>query len=132
MNTLSGIISEIRTEGSLSIVRVKCGDILISSVIIDTPETNSNLEVGSDIKVIFKETEVIIGKGNVEMISLRNKLPGVVRSIESGDLLSKLSIETNVGLIYSIITKNAVSNLDIKVGDNVSAMIKTNEVMLSP
>ena len=131
MNQVTGIISEIITEGALSIVRIKCNNVVMSSVVIDTPETNEQLKVGVETKIIFKETEVILGKGNVDNISLRNKLPGIIQSIESGNLLSKLGVETSVGLIYSIITKNAVTNLDIKVGDEVIAMIKTNEVMLS-
>ena len=131
MNVLSGNIAEVRVNGELSIVRVKVGDHLLSSIVIDTPETADYLVPGGEVRVIFKETEVIIGTGSTEGISLRNKFRGRVEKIDSVILLSKLTIGTPVGKITSIITSNAVSELGISEGSEVTAMIKTNELILS-
>ena len=131
VNRLQGTITDIKSEGSLSIVKVQCEGIVFSSIVIDTPESKSYLRVNEPINLVFKETEVIIGKGDVSKISLRNKLHGKVEEIERNNLLAKLTIKTNVGIIYSVITSNAVNNLQIVPGDEVWAMIKTNEVMLS-
>lgn len=131
MNQLKGKIKSIETSGSLSLVRVEVVDILLTAIIIDTPATVDYLNIGESIKVIFKETEVIIGKGINHQISLRNKLIGKIKKIELGDLLSKIIIETPAGDITSIITSNAVRNLEFNLGDEVTAMIKTNEMMLS-
>ena len=131
MNVLSGNIAEVRVNGELSIVRVEVGDHLLSSIVIDTPETADYLVPGGEVKVIFKETEVIIGTGSTEGISLRNKFQGRVERIDSDILLSKLTIGTSVGKITSIITSNAVSELGISEGSEVTAMIKTNELILS-
>ncbi len=131
MNILKGSIQEIEVNGDLSIVRVSVGDNLFSTIVIDTPETAGFLHVGNEVKVIFKETEVIIGVGDMSGISLRNKLPGKVLQIDSDKLLSKLRMETEVGEITSIITANAVRQLQIVKGMEVTAMIKTNEILLS-
>ena len=131
MNILKGKIVEINVNGDLSIVKIIVGKIRFSTIVIDTPETASFLQLNSPVKVIFKETEVIIGVGDMSGISLRNKLIGKVISIESDKLLSKLIIDTEVGEITSIITSNAVNQLKIKIGLEVTAMIKTNELMLS-
>jgi len=131
MNILKGKIEEINVNGDLSIVKIIVGKIRFSTIVIDTPETASFLQLNSPVKVIFKETEVIIGVGDMSGISLRNKLTGKVISIESDKLLSKLIIDTEVGEITSIITSNAVNQLKIKIGLEVTAMIKTNELMLS-
>ncbi len=131
MNILKGKIESIKVNGSLSIVKVKVGDISFSSIIIDTPETAPYLKKGSDINVIFKGTEVIIGIGEMDGISLRNKLLGRVKSIDSDKLLSKIVVQTKVGEITSIITSNAVRQLQIEVGTQVTAMVKTNEIILS-
>jgi molybdopterin-binding protein len=56
---------------------------------------------------------------------------GEVISIASDKLLSKLMIKTKVGEITSIITTNSVRRLKIKIGTEVTAMIKTNELILS-
>jgi molybdopterin-binding protein len=131
MNVLKGNIAEIRTNGELSIVRIDVAGHLLSSIVIDTPETASYLFEGGQVKVIFKETEVIIASGSTQGISLRNKFKGQVVRIDSDILLSKLAIETPVGIVTSIITSNAVKELNISEGSEVTAMVKTNELILS-
>ncbi len=131
MNILTGKIASININGQLSLVRVKVDGTTLTSIVIDTPETASYLQIGNTINVIFKETEVIIGKGTGHQISLRNQLVGKIKSIESGELLSKLILDSTAGEVTSIITTNAVRQLQLKVGDQATAMIKTNEMMLS-
>ncbi len=131
MNILKGNISSIKVNGDLSIVKVDLGGPIFSTILIDTPETADFLKIDNEVKVIFKETEVILGVGDMSGISLRNKLPGKVHRIESDELLTKVTIKTDLGFISSIITTNAVKQLNISVGLELSAMIKTNEMMLS-
>ena len=131
MNVLKGNIAEIRVNGELSIIRVDVKGNLLSCIVIDTPETADYLVGGGEVRVIFKETEVIIATGETQGISLRNKFRGKVSRIDSDILLSKLTIGTPVGDITSIITSNAVKELGIKEGTEVTAMIKTNELILS-
>jgi len=131
MNRLKGNIEGVKVSGELSIVTIKVANTNLTAIVIDTPETDAYLVIGNSINIIFKETEVIIGVGSVTGISLRNKLFGKVISIASDNLLSKLIIQTEVGNIASIITSNSVKRLNIVVGTELTAMIKTNELMLS-
>ncbi len=131
MNIFKGNIEAVNVNGELSIITIRVNPISFTAIVIDTPVTAPYLKQGNPIKVIFKETEVIIGIGSVEGISLRNKLFGKVLSIESDNLLSKLIIQTEIGEITSIITSNSVKRLKIEIGTEVCAMIKTNELLLS-
>jgi len=131
MNIFKGNIEAVNVNGELSIITIRVNSISFTAIVIDTPVTAPYLKQGNPIKVIFKETEVIIGIGSVEGISLRNKLFGKVLSIESDNLLSKLIIQTEIGEITSIITSNSVKRLKIEIGTEVCAMIKTNELLLS-
>jgi len=131
MNSLKGKIEAVNVSGDLSIVTVKVNNTNFSAIVIDTPKTDNYLVKGNPVNVIFKETEVIIGIGSVEGISLRNKLFGEVISIASDTLLSKLVVDTDVGEITSIITSKSVKRLKIEIGTKLTAMIKTNELMLS-
>lgn len=131
MNRLKGIIEHIQVEGSLSLVKVKVEDILFTSIIIDTPDTAPYLQQGHAVQVIFKETEVIIGKGEHPRISLQNQLAGTIQQIQAGALLSKLVLQTQVGEIAAIITTNAVKQLNLQLDTPVLAMVKTNEIMLA-
>ncbi len=131
MNILKGHIDSIKVNGDLSIVKVRVESVVFSTILIDTPETAPYLRIDNEVKVIFKETEVILGVGDMSGISLRNKMRGKVSHIESDTLLSKVSIETEMGTITSIITSNAVKQLQIVLDMEITAMVKTNELILS-
>lgn len=131
MNAFKGTIQSIETQGSLSLVKIKVLTFLFSTIILETPSTASYLKEGNTIRVLFKETEVVIGKGTDHLISMQNKLAGEILTIEKGLLLSKLILHTAIGELTAIITSNAVKQLALEKGEKVTAMIKTNEITLS-
>ncbi len=64
-------------------------------------------------------------------ISARNTLAGVVKSIEPGSVNSEVTLEIAPGItVVSIITKDAVANLGLKVGGRAYAVIKASSVMV--
>ena len=130
MNILPGTIRDLQVHGNLTLVKVAVSDITITSIVIETPETANYLKVGAPVKVMFKETEVIIGKSGVG-ISLQNQIPVKVVAIEQGQLLCQLNMQYQEYTLCSIITSNAVNQLQLRPGVEVIAMIKTNEIMLS-
>lgn len=131
MNSLSGEIVTIETCKDLSLVKVECHSIILSSIIIETPATVDYLEIGREINVLFKETELIISKKAEKGISLQNQLPCKIEKITKGELLSSLILAFKGEEIRSVITSNAVRNLALEVGMEVFAMVKTNEMMLA-
>lgn len=65
-------------------------------------------------------------------ISARNRLKGVVKSVEKGDVVTKVKLEIDVpATITALISTEAVEDLDIKVNDKVEAVIKATEVMIA-
>jgi molybdopterin-binding protein len=64
-------------------------------------------------------------------LSARNKLKGVVKAIEKGEVAATVKIEiSQSATITSMITKDAAEELKLKVGDKVEAVIKASEVMV--
>lgn len=111
-------------------VKVDVADVTFTSIVIETPETANYLKTGAPVIVMFKETEVIISKNSAD-ISLQNQIPVKVTAIEQGKLLSQLNLQYQQHTLCSIITTNAVQQLQLQPGSEVIAMIKTNEIMLS-
>lgn len=65
-------------------------------------------------------------------ISARNRLKGVVKSVEKSDIVAKVKVEVNVPIVITaLISTEAVNDLKIKTGDNVEAVIKATEVMIA-
>jgi molybdate transport system regulatory protein len=91
MNTLNGNITAIQSHEGISLVKVESNDTIFTSIVLDTPETASYLKTGHSVKIIFKETEVIISKDSSPNISLQNRLDCTIESIKKGVLLSQIN-----------------------------------------
>ena len=63
-------------------------------------------------------------------LSARNRLEGEVVEIEFGGVMAHVVIRAGKNLIESVITKRSAEEMKLKVGDKVSAVIKSTEVML--
>jgi molybdate transport system regulatory protein len=65
-------------------------------------------------------------------ISARNRLKGKVVSVEKDGLMAKIKIEISTpASVTAVITKDAAEDLNLKVGDQVEAVIKSTEVMIA-
>jgi molybdopterin-binding protein len=63
-------------------------------------------------------------------ISARNKLRGTVETVNIGVVTAKVGVRVGDNLIESVITRESVEEMNIKVGQQVTAVIKSTEVML--
>ena len=104
MNSLLGNITKITTDGSLSLVQLKVGNTILTSIVIDTVETAHYLKIGHNIKILFKETEVILAKNISGIISLQNQMHCIVDYFEKGTLLCKIVLHFGTAKITSVIT----------------------------
>ena len=63
--------------------------------------------------------------------SARNQIEGVVKKIEKGEVASVVKIEiAEPHILTSMLTKEAVEDLDLKEGDKVEAVIKATEILI--
>jgi molybdopterin-binding protein len=60
--------------------------------------------------------------------SIRNQLPGKVKSIVSDKVISEVIVETSIGEIASIITTRSVQEMNLMPGDKVFALVKATNV----
>jgi molybdopterin-binding protein len=132
MNALAGTITDIRTEGNLSLVAMLAGDgeLVLYSIVIDTPEQNPSLSPGKNIQILFKETETMIARDWQGGLSVRNRIPCRIDSLEMGVLLCVVKMRWREVPVSSIITAGAAREMNLQAGDEVLALVKTNEVSL--
>jgi molybdate transport system regulatory protein len=62
--------------------------------------------------------------------SIRNQLPGNVKSIVSDKVISEVIVETSIGEIASIITTRSVQEMSLMPGDKIFALVKATDVSL--
>jgi len=64
-------------------------------------------------------------------ISARNQLKGIIREIKTGIVTAKVTVDIGGGnTISSVITMDSIDDLNLKVGDEVYAIIKSTEVLI--
>jgi molybdate transport system regulatory protein len=65
-------------------------------------------------------------------VSARNQLKGKVQTMVKGDVMAEVSIDVGSGnTIVAVITRQSAETLNIKAGDDVTAVIKATEVMVA-
>lgn len=63
-------------------------------------------------------------------VSGRNKFEGTVKEVKNGAVMAKVVVDCQGKEIVSMITIDSVEDLGLKVGDKVSALIKSTDVMV--
>lgn len=66
------------------------------------------------------------------MLSARNQLPGIIKSISRGAVNAEVVIITPTGVeISSIITLGSCVRMNLEPGDNVAAVVKASDVIIA-
>lgn len=132
MNTLEGKILAIKSSENLSEVSITLNNGIVFNIfLVETQSSASYLKIDENVKLLFKETEVIISKDiNVES-SVQNKLEAEIIGIEKGIILSEIKLKTGVGIIKSLISTSVLEILNFKETQEVIILVKANEIMLS-
>jgi molybdopterin-binding protein len=64
-------------------------------------------------------------------LSARNQIPARVTSIKSGEAIANVELDANGVRLVASITVEAVSQLGLTEGTNVTAVIKASDVILA-
>jgi molybdopterin-binding protein len=63
-------------------------------------------------------------------LSARNQIEGKIVELEMDGVMAHVTVQVGKNLIESVITRRSADEMKLKVGDRVSAVIKSTEVML--
>lgn len=63
-------------------------------------------------------------------LSARNRLTGKITELQLGGVMAHVVIQVADNLIESVITRRSAEEMKLKVGDIVTAVIKSTEVLL--
>lgn len=130
MNSLSGRISSIVTEGKVSRVGVDVGGATLSAVVLETPGTAAWLREDGPVVCLFKETEVGLARGLRGVVSFGNRIESVVESLEGGRIFTRVRLGCPGGKLSALIGTEEASSMDLHPGENLTALIHPGEIML--
>lgn len=127
MNKLSAVITGLQRSDSLCCIELDASGIALSMLLF---ELDPSFSQGQRVQVLFKETEVALGKHLSGEISLSNRFRALVKAIRQGDILSDITLDSSAGEFHSIITTRAVERLGLQENDEVAVMVKASQLSL--
>jgi molybdopterin-binding protein len=63
-------------------------------------------------------------------ISGRNKLQATIKEIVKGGVMAKIVMDYKGDELVAVITNDSAEDLELKVGDQVTALVKATEMMV--
>ncbi len=67
----------------------------------------------------------------ITALNVRNQFKGTIEAIILGDVLSEIDVQTAAGIVTSVITTRSVKELELGVGSEVIAFVKSTEVSIA-
>ena len=67
----------------------------------------------------------------IHAINVRNQFKGLIKEIVSGPVVTEVDVETPYGIVTSVITTRSLKELNLQVGSEVIALVKSTEVSLA-
>ena len=130
-NKFIGKVTDVTRGAVNGIVKIELsnGQHITSSITLEAID-DLDITVGKEITAIIKSTSVLIGRGHLTL-SARNKLSGTIIDINRGavNAIVKVELPSKV-VITASITLEAVDELDLTVGTEVTAVVKASEVLI--
>jgi molybdopterin-binding protein len=64
-------------------------------------------------------------------LSTRNQLKGIIKDIKKGPVSTEVTIDVGIqSMVVASITTGSADSMELKVGDDVTTLIKASSVML--
>src|SRR3990167_216919 len=130
-NRLHGKIVNIIRGKIHAHVQILWKEVLLSVIITSVSCDDMHLSAGDSICVIIKGTDIMLAKSISGILSARNRTRGLVKQIIRGDVLSKVLIESQGDVLHAIITNASLDEMKINSGDEITAIVKSTELILS-
>ena len=131
-NQIRGVVKKVVLgEVNANIIIVpKSGHELFSNISKNSV-ISMGIEEGAEVVAIFKSSNVLLTTNNNIAISGRNKIQGIIKDIHQDEVNCEIIIDIgDKQTIASVVTVEAIKELELKIGTKVTAVIKSNDIMI--
>ena len=129
-NQLEGTVSKVTPGAVNGIVEIDVNGTPVTATISMGSIENLGIKEGVPAVAVIKATEVMVGKGKLEL-SARNQFPGKVISVEEGAVNGIVKLDVLGGnTVTATISMGAIRELGLEPGVDATAVIKATSVMV--
>ncbi|MER7764857.1 TOBE domain-containing protein [Streptomyces sp. NPDC097619] len=131
-NQLPGTVTAVTAGVAMASVKVRlAGGQEITAAVTREAVKELGLAAGSSVRALVKATEVALATGPVEGLSIRNRLPGTVMGVTTGEAMATVRVGVVGGELTAAVTREAVDDLGLFPGSEVVALVKSTEISLA-
>jgi molybdopterin-binding protein len=120
-------IVEIESLESLHRVKLSKEDHYLSMISL---ELNEKVQIGLDVRLYVKASNIIIAKNKNDDISMANQLQSSVISVEYGTILTNIKLDFLGNVLEALLTTHQAKKLNLQEGDEVYAFINESDLSL--
>ena len=123
-------IVQISSKDGVSFFGLECLNLGINLYMLALNEA-SKFALNDEVSLNFKSSDVILSRLRLEASSLENELKCEVVGIARGEILSIVSIKCEQLCFEAIISDHALKGLNLAVGEQVFAYVKSTSIHIS-
>ncbi|NQY20247.1 MAG: TOBE domain-containing protein [Campylobacteraceae bacterium] len=126
MNNLEAKVISIQSVEDLNIVKFEFENHILSMMSLGLKDTKIN----SRVILSANPSHIAIAKDFSGLLSYSNQIKSKITHIEMGELLCSIELEIGKHKLNSLITASSAQRLDLKINDEVLALIKASELSI--
>jgi len=123
-------IVQISSKDGVSFFELECLNLGINLYMLALNEA-SKFALNDEVSLNFKSSDVVLSKIKLQASSLENELKCEVADITRGEILSIVSLKCEQLCFEAIISDHALKGLNLVVGEQLFAYIKSTSIHIS-
>ena len=123
-------IVQISSKDGVSFFELECLNLGINLYMLALNEA-SKFALNDEVSLNFKSSDVILSRLRLEASSLENELKCEVVGIARGEILSIISLKCEQLCFEAIISDHALKGLNLAIGEQVFAYVKSTSIHVS-
>ena len=123
-------IVQISSKDGVSFFELECLNLGTNLYMLALNEA-SKFALNDEVRLNFKSSDVILSRLRLEASSLENELKCEVTDITRGEILSIVSLKCGQLCFEAIISDHALKGLNLAVGEQVFAYVKSTSIHVS-
>ena len=123
-------IVQILSKDGVSFFELECLNLGTNLYMLALNEA-SKFTLNDEVSLNFKSSDVVLSKLRLEASSLENELKCEVVGINQGEILSIISLKCEQLCFEAIISDHALKGLNLVIGEQVFAYVKSTSIHVS-
>jgi len=123
-------IAQISSKDGVSFFELECLNLGTNLYMLALNEA-SKFTLNDEVSLNFKSSDVVLSKVKLQTSSLENELKCEVAGITRGEILSIVSLKCEQLCFEAIISDHALKGLNLVIGEQLFAYIKSTSIHVS-